>query len=132
MAKIVSFSLDKESTELLKNAEKLSTFKNRSDLIRSALHLLINEWKEVDSLKGHVSAIIVVTHSEKNDEEIARINHQFSDVITTQIHNNFHENCMETFILHGKVEIISSFLKTLKQNKSVTHARLMVVADQCL
>ncbi len=129
MAKIVSFSLDNESLELLDKIEKITSFKNRSELIRAALQILLNESKNLEELEGHISAILVVTHVERTEYELSRIQHQFNDVISTQIHNNMHGMCMETFILHGNAQTIRSFVRTLKESKAVSYVKLMVVDE---
>ncbi len=129
MAKIVSFSLDNESLELLENIESMTSFRNRSELIRAALQLLRSESKELKTLSGHLDAILVVAHSEKEEHELFKVQHQFSDIITTQVHNNLHGLCMETFVLHGKAETVSAFVKLLKESKSVRYAKFMVVSD---
>ncbi|MDO8554013.1 MAG: ribbon-helix-helix protein, CopG family [Candidatus Micrarchaeota archaeon] len=129
MAKILSFSLDRESLELLDKIENVTSFKNRSELIRSALQLLLNDSKELDKMSGYVNAIVVVTHPEYNEENISKITHQYSDLIATHIHNNVHSACMETFIVHGNAVTVSALVKSLKESKAVSYVKLMVVAD---
>lgn len=132
MARIVSFSLDKEGLELLDKIEKARDYKNRSKLIRSALQLLLNDLNDLQKMKGHTSAVIVATHSEKSEEELSKLKHSFSDIITTQIHNNLHEICMETFIVHGNANTISSFARFLKESKAISYVKVITVAEDCL
>lgn len=132
MAKVVSFSLDKESLDLLDKIEKSSDYKNRSELIRSALTLLLNESNDLSKMKGHTSAVIVATHNEKSEEDLSKIKHSFNDIITTQIHSNMHELCMETFIVHGNAQTISSFAKALKHSKAISYVKVITVSEACL
>lgn len=129
MAKIVSFSLDNKSLELLEKIESITSFRNRSELIRSALQLLLNESKELKKLSGHIDAVLVVSHNQKDEHALLDIQHQFNDIISTQVHNNLHGTCMETFIIHGNAATISAFVKSVKESKAVNYAKFMLVAD---
>ena len=125
MARILSFSLDNETAHLLDKIERKIEFRNRSELIRSALQLLLREIDNLDELKGHIGAILVVVHNQKQEEIISKLKHQFSDVIITQIHNNLHGQCLELFLLNGRSELIIEFFKQLKKSKSVEYAKLI-------
>ena len=127
MAEIISFSLDKESKGIIEKIEKTIEFKNRSELMRRALQLLLHESEELEAMQGHVDGIVVVTHQEKGEREIAEIKHEFNDIITTQVHNNMHEICMETFIVHGNAETVVSFVKKLKQNKAILYTKIILI-----
>ncbi len=132
MAKVVSFSLDNESLELLEKVEALEQFGNRSEAIRAALQLLLNELHDVEKLKGHVSAVVVATHSEQLEGEVSKIKHNFSDIVSTHVHNNVHSTCLETFVIHGASERIAKFVKALRSSKAVSHVKLMVAVEKCL
>ncbi len=128
MAKIVSFSLNAQTLGLMDKIEGKFEFKNRSELIRAALQLLLNEVEDIEKIKGHMDAIIAVTHVQGHDSEISRIRHQFNDIVTTQIHNNLHGKCMELFIVHGKGGVIVEFFKALKKSKDVEYAKMLSTA----
>ncbi|MGH2639879.1 MAG: CopG family ribbon-helix-helix protein, partial [Rhabdochlamydiaceae bacterium] len=70
-------------------------FTGRSELVRAAIRLLLEDSKDKDSLSGRVNAVIIVTHEESNEAPITKLKHQFEDIVKTHIHNKVsHSSCV--------------------------------------
>ncbi len=129
MAKIVSFSLDRESLGLIQKIESERNFKNRSELIRAALQQLLQETREIRTDGGHIDGVIVVTHRERGEDGISTLVHRYADVITTHVHNNLHELCVETFIVHGNAKTIRQFVGEMRENKEALSTKITIVSE---
>ncbi len=103
-------------------------FTGRSELVRAAVRLLLEDSKEKDSLTGHVSAIVVVTHDEANEAPITKLKHQFEDIVKTHIHNKVsHSNCVELFILDGEGKKVASMAKEFQKEDKMKSVKLVVI-----
>ena len=67
---IVSLSFPDEMVKQVDQIQKSRGFAGRSELVRAAIRLLIEDTREKDSLKGTVVALLVVTHNQENEDPI--------------------------------------------------------------
>ncbi len=125
MAKVVSFSLNKEAVNLLSELEKKLGFKNRSELVRSGLQGLLHEFKDLSNLAEKVEAIIAVVHSQDHESEVSELTHEFAGVISTQVHQNLKERCLDLFVVQGSKTTVTEFFLSLKKNKGVLYVKLI-------
>jgi CopG family transcriptional regulator, nickel-responsive regulator len=103
-------------------------FAGRSELVRAAIRLLIEDRKEKDSLLGHVNAVVVVTHEESNEAPITRLKHEFEDIVRTHIHNKIsHSNCVELFLVEGEGKKIASMTKAFQKEEKMKSVKLIVI-----
>src|SRR5438128_9098505 len=100
---IVSLSFPDQIIKELDRIQDTGGFTGRSELVRAAIRLLIDDRKEKDSLLGRVNAVVVVTHDESNEAPITKLKQEFEDILKTHIHNKIsHGNWGEVFLLEGK------------------------------
>ena len=59
MVKIISISLDDETLDLLDGIQEESDFSGRSEAMRAALRLFIQENENIESITGERSSIII-------------------------------------------------------------------------
>ena len=127
MAKIISMSLDEKLLDEVDSLQKELRFSGRSELIRNAVKLLVDDKKSMEKLKGDLECIILVMHSKKAENDVTRIKHQFEDIISTQMHNNLRDDkCLEIFVVYGNADKIKDFFLMLQTNRKIDHARLMI------
>lgn len=103
---------------------------NRSEVLRQAVRSYLNEYKKLDELKGDIIATISVFYEkeEKNDE-LFRLQHEFSDMITTYIHSHITEtNCLEVMIIKGSSKRLKNLIDGLKANKPVKQIKFSIMA----
>jgi CopG family nickel-responsive transcriptional regulator len=99
---IVSLSfpegLLKEMDELRRN----SGFTGRSEFVRAAVRLLLEENRERTTLAGEVNGLLVVTHDQEREEPVTELKHRFEDIIRTHVHSKTTSSvCVELFLVHG-------------------------------
>ncbi len=125
---IVSLSLPSQLIEDLDNLQRSGGYAGRSELLRAAIRLLLEDSKEKHSLKGHVNAVEVVTHDESNEEPITRLKHQYEDIVKTHIHSKISQNnCVEVFLLEGEGKKIGQMAAALQREDKLRSVRLVVM-----
>lgn len=103
-------------------------FAGRSELVRAAIRLLLEDSKEKDSITGHINALIIVTHDESNEAPITRLKHQYEEIVRTHVHNKLgHSNCVELFILEGDGKKIASMAKEFRKEDRMKSVKLVVI-----
>src|SRR5436309_15631023 len=89
--------------------QKSLGFTGRSELVRAAIRLLLEDKREKDSLGGQVAAILAVTHNQEDEEPVTRIKHSFKDIIRSHLHNNItRTTCVERLRLESAAQTVSS------------------------
>ena len=125
---IVSLSFPDQMIKELDQIQGSGGFAGRSELVRTAIRLLIEDRKEKDSLLGRVSAVIVVTHDESNEAPITRLKHQFDHIVKTHIHNKIsHGNCVELFLVEGDAKKVSAITKEFQREEKMKSVKLIVI-----
>lgn len=108
--------------------QRAGGFAGRSELVRAAVRLLIEDSKDKDALSGHVNAIVVVTHDESNEAPITKLKHEFDDVVRTHIHNKIsHNNCLELFLLEGDGKKIGSMVREFQKEDKLKSVKLVTL-----
>lgn len=116
---IVSISLDRETLEELNKIQDKLGFKSRSKLMRATINSLLNEYKVLEGLKGHVDAVFTLTYQEIKGGDLSNQLNQFSDVIRTEIHQHHAGICLRVLIICGQAKRIRKFFSVLKTTKGV-------------
>ncbi len=125
MAKVMSFSIDAETSDALAKLESELNFRNRSDAIRAAVRSLTEEIEDLSQLTGIITSVAVIVHPDSSDAELDKLKHQFQDIVITQVHNYFAGKCIEVFVLNGSAKRIAAFAKELKTKPKFTYAKLV-------
>ncbi len=125
---IVSLSFPDEMVKQVDQIQKSRGFAGRSELVRAAIRLLIEDTREKDSLKGSVVALLVVTHNQDNEDPITALKHQFEGIVKTQIHSKIsQENCVELFLVEGEGTKVASMTKAFQKEEKMKSVKLVVV-----
>ena len=124
---IISISLNDKVLRDLDKLQKDLGFSGRSEVIRAASRMLIEDSREKSKLQGIVSGVLLVVHSQDAEHAISHIKHKFEDIIKTQIHNHLKdEKCLEIFILEGQASRARSLLNSFQTSKKVEYLKLIV------
>ena len=123
---IVSLSFPETMIAEMDQIQKIGGFAGRSELVRAAVRLLIEDSKEKDALSGHLNAIVVVTHDESNEAPVTRLKHEFEEIVRTHIHNKIsHNNCVELFLLEGDAKKIGAMVREFQKEDKLKSVKLV-------
>ena len=125
---IVSLSFPETMISEMDHIQKAGGFAGRSELVRAAVRLLIEDSKEKDALSGHLHAIVVVTHDESNEAPVTKLKHEFEEIVRTHIHNKIsHSNCVELFLLEGDAKEIGSMVREFQKEDKLKSVKLVLI-----
>jgi CopG family nickel-responsive transcriptional regulator len=98
-------------------------------VIRQAIRSYITEYKELDKLKGNIIATISVLYEKKEkNEELFKLQHQFSDMITAYLHSHLTEtSCLEVMVIKGPSKRLKKLIDGLKANKPVKQIKFSIM-----
>lgn len=123
---IVSLSFPDKMLKEMDDLEDALEFSGRSELVRAGIRLLLQDYKDKKAMSGAGSAVVVVTHSEENEEPVTRIKHRFDDIVRTHIHNKIAKgNCVELFLLEGQAHSIASMTEEFQKEDKIKSVRLV-------
>ena len=125
---IVSLSLPDRMVKSMDEIQESVGFSGRSELVRSAIRLMLEETREKEALKGPTSAILVVTHDKEDEESVTRIKHKFEDVVRTHVHSKVtDEDCVELFLVQGEGREVVAMSKAFQRDKGIRNVRLVAI-----
>jgi CopG family nickel-responsive transcriptional regulator len=102
---VVSLSFPDQLIQAMDEVQKSRGFSGRSELVRAALRLMLEEDREKASLSGMVNGLLVVTHDQDWEEPVTALKHRFERIITTHLHSKTTSSvCVELFLVHGPAE----------------------------
>ncbi len=126
---IISLSLPTELLEELDSVLGEQKSATRSEVLRQALRSYLTEYKKLDKLKGTVIATISVLYNkEEKNEELFRLQHEFSDMITAYLHSHLTEtSCLEVMVIKGASNRLKELIDGLKANKPVKQIKFSIM-----
>jgi len=128
MSTIISLSLNDEIIKQIDTVQKERGFSGRSETIRAAVRLLVDEHQERKKSHGVQNAVLIVVHDERHSEEFALARHKFLKVIRTQLHDHLENHeCMELMVLRGDAKELVKLAETCERCKGVKSAKMVGV-----
>ncbi len=125
---IVSLSLPEKMVRSMDEIQESVGFSGRSELVRSAIRLMLEETRQKESIRGPTNAILVVTHDKEDEGSVTRIKHQFEDVVRTHIHSKVTEDdCVELFLVQGDGREVVAMSKEFQRDKGIRNVRLVAI-----
>jgi CopG family nickel-responsive transcriptional regulator len=126
---IISLSLPTELLEELDSALGAEKSANRSEVLRQALRSYLSEYKKLEELKGNIIATISVLYNkEEKNEELFKLQHEFSDMITAYLHSHLTEtSCLEVMVIKGSSNRLKELIDGLKANKPVKQIKFSIM-----
>ncbi len=116
---ILSISIDGETLKRLTQIQKQLGFKSRSKMLRSAILGMVKEYEAIDSLKGKVDIIFVLTYAESEKNNVSDILHRFEDAIKTELHQHDSGTCIDVLSISTDAKKASDIFHIMKRNKSI-------------
>lgn len=125
---VVSISLNKTMLEAIDRLQTEAGFSGRSEVMRAALRMLLEENRKHSKLEGLVECVILVVHDNSTCSDVVNVQHKFRDFIsTTHLHNEVEGGkCLEIFILKGDAEQIKQMYGEFQRNKRLGYTKLIL------
>ncbi len=125
---IVSLSFPDQLIKEMNDIQESRGFTGRSELVRAAIRLMLEDTKEKDSLSGRVAALLVVTHDQEDEDPITTLKHQFETIVKTHIHTKIsHNNCVELFMVEGEGSKVAAMTKAFQKEDKMKSVKLVVI-----
>lgn len=125
--RIISISLTEELLEEIDRLQKELGFSGRSEVIRAGARMLLADNKEKEKLEGRQNSVLLLIHTQKVEDTVTEIKHEFGDIISTQIHNNLREDkCLEVFILEGDAARIKQLVRLFQTSGKMDYVKLVM------
>lgn len=125
---IVSLSFPDQMVKEIDQLQKTGGFAGRSELVRAAIRLLLEDSKEKAALSGHMNALVLVTHDESDEAPVTRLKHEFEGIVRTHIHNKISQNnCVELFLLEGEGKTIGSMVRKFQKEDKLKSVKLVLI-----
>ena len=128
MMTIVSISLNKEMLRELDKLQRSMGFTGRSEIIRAGIRTFVQEEKQKNEMRGKQNAVLIVVHADEYDDQVARIKHDYEDLIRTHLHNKIDgDRCMEMFFLDGDSEKVQKITQGFLTDKKMDTVKLVAL-----
>lgn len=125
---IVSLSLPDQMIKDMNQIQKSQGFTGRSELVRAAIRLMLEDTKEKDALVGNISAVVTVTHRQDNEEPITRLKHAFEEIVRTHVHSKINQgNCVEVFLLEGDGRKVAAMTKAFQKEEHIKSVKIIIL-----
>ncbi len=124
---VVSISLNKTMLEAIDRLQTEAGFSGRSEVMRAALRMLLEENKKHRELEGRLECVILVIHDNSTCSDVIDVQHKFGDLIVTHLHNAVEGGkCLEIFTLKGDAERVKQMYGELQRNKRLGYTKLIL------
>jgi metal-responsive CopG/Arc/MetJ family transcriptional regulator len=107
--------------------QKLLGFKSRSKMLRNAILGMTKDYEVLDSLKGNVESVFVLTYDESEKNNVSDILHKFEDAIKTELHQHNSGTCIDVLNIHTDAKMVREIFGILKRNKSIYSVTYVVI-----
>jgi metal-responsive CopG/Arc/MetJ family transcriptional regulator len=124
---IISASLDRETLGELEGARNRLGFGSRSALLRAAVHSLLNEYRLLESRRGHTDAVFTLTYLEGDKDHVSDVLHRFEDCIGTTVHQHHRGICLEILIVCADAARQRELFGMLKKAKGLRSISVSVL-----
>lgn len=127
MSKIISISVSEELLEGIERIQKEFGFSGRSEVVRAGIRMLIAESKEWKGLTGNINSILLLVHTQKVEDTVTEIKHEFEEVVSTHVHHHLKEDkCLEILILCGDAHKIKKLVEMFQTTGKMEYIKLIV------
>ncbi len=126
---ILSISIDKEALAQLNAIQKKLGFKSRSKMLRSAVFNMLKDYEALDSLKGEVESVFVLTYRESEKNHVSDNLHKFEEFIKTELHQHNKGVCIDILSVHTDAENTRRMFGVLKKNKCISSVTCSVIGS---
>lgn len=129
----ISMSLPKKLLSDFDEVLKKRGYQSRSKGIRDALQDYIVRYQWMNEMEGDRIGIITIIYDHHYAgvmENLAEIQHQFREEITTSMHIHMTDKyCMEIIVVNGDINEIRELTEKMMRLKGVEHVKLTSTAN---
>jgi CopG family nickel-responsive transcriptional regulator len=131
---IVSLSIPEQLLDRVDQSVSTRGFASRSEITRQALRHFMNEYKELDSVRGNIVATITITYRKGDGgADMLGVQHVYRDVLHTFLHAHVDEhNCLEVLVVKGQAERVRRFVQSLLKREEVARLKTAVIGAYSL
>lgn len=123
---VVSLSFPESLLSEMDQLQISSGFTGRSELVRSAVRLLLADDREKSILSGEINGLLVVTHNEEQEQPVTNLKHRFDDIIRTHVHSKTSSSvCVELFLLHGPAKKVVEMAKAFQAEDKMKSSKFI-------
>ncbi len=125
----IGVSLPKNLLTEFDSIVKSRGYSSRSEAIRDAIRMYINEFKWLERESGEVIGVVSVIYDHNYrgvTDTIISLQHDFNDIITTTMHIHLdEENCLEMINVRGDMSKIKKMVGRLSSLRGVTSVKFI-------
>lgn len=122
----MSLSLPDQMVKAMDEIQESVGFAGRSELVRAAIRLLLEDTRDKNSLTGRSNAVVIVGHASADEEPVTKLKHSYGDIVKTHIHTRIsEEDCIEVFLLAGEGKKISAMAKGFERERKIKSVKLL-------
>jgi len=124
---VVSVSLNDKILSELDNLQDNMGFSGRSEVIRTGVRMLLEDYNSKRKLTGETSCVLIIIHEQKHESILSKIKHTHEELIHTQIHTHVIDSrCLDIFILKGRGEEVREMVNNLQTSGKMDYINLVV------
>lgn len=127
---ILSISMDKKELKCLAEVQKKLGYKSRSKMLRSALQSLTEEYESINSLKGSVESVFVLTYPDTKKNNVSDVLHRFEDNIKSEMHHHHSGTCIDILNLETTADVTKRFFTAVKSSKAINSVTYSIVSEK--
>jgi CopG family transcriptional regulator, nickel-responsive regulator len=125
---VVSLSFPETMLKEMDEVQKHSGFTGRSELVRAAIRMLLEDSRERASATGDMNGLLIVTHDEKQEAPVTKLKHQYEDIIRTHVHNKTKTSmCIELFVVQGDAKKVNAMTKSFQAEDKMKSTKLIPI-----
>ncbi len=125
----IGVSLPKNLLDEFDSIIRSRGYSSRSEAIRDAIRMYINEFRWLERESGEVIGVVSVIYDHNYrgvTDTIISLQHDFNEIITTTMHIHLdEENCLEMITVRGDMSKIKKMVGRLNSLKGVTSVKLI-------
>jgi CopG family nickel-responsive transcriptional regulator len=110
------------------DVQKNSGFTGRSELVRAAIRMMLEDSRERALSVGDMNGLLIVTHDEEEEAPVTKLKHQYEDIIATHVHNKTRTSmCIEVFVLQGDAKKVNAMTKSFQAEDKMKSTKLIPI-----
>lgn len=96
-------------------------------MLRNAILGLMKDYEALDSLKGNIEAIFVLTYPENEKNHVSDVLHKFEDAIKTELHQHNSGMCIDVLNINTEADEVREIFGILKRSKSIQSVTYVII-----
>ena len=96
-------------------------------MLRNAILGMAKEYEVLETLKGRVESVFVMTYSDSKKNNVSDILHEFEDAIKTELHQHNSGTCIDVLNINADAKTVRKIFSALKRSKSVNSVTYTII-----